>query len=359
MILNTFRTPNQSPPGSRRDVLCIARKRTSVVAHGLVETLGILSTGVLVHEAGHLAAAKWRRVCVDHVSIGIGPVLLAFSDDDNVPFLLRAIPLGGYVTFRESGRNGTVALDDASLLDKILVTMAGPLANIICTVVLSTMVSCTSGHIDIQHGFVVDSVTAGTSASRSGVMEGDVIRSVNGIHIEPTEQSYRDAMMEFSTSADVELDILRDATQERISIQPKYGRLGMSLSPKTTTTVLAPSTALRRGWKDAMIMTKAVALAILDMVRPGHEHTPHDVTYITDNGSFRGAAQALQLCNVNIAMLMSCPVPPMDGFWVGVYVLETLMKTKFDRDHVSTAGRAGSSLLFALFLISVIQELFM
>lgn len=354
-----FRAPLQSPPVSRR-VPCIStRKRTSVIAHGLVETLGILSTGVLVHEAGHLAAAKWRRVSVDHVSIGIGPVLLAFSDDDNIPYLLRAVPLGGYVTFRESGRNGTVALDDASLLDKILVTTAGPFANLLCTAVLSAMISCTTGHIDIQHGFVVDSVVAGTSASRSGVMEGDVIRSVNGVHIVPTEQSYRDAMAEFSTSADVELDILRDASEERISIQPKYGRLGMSLSPKTTTTVLAPSSAIRRGWKDAMIMTKAVALAILDMVRPGHGHTPQDVSYIPDNGSFRGAIHALQLCNVNIAVLMSCPIPPMDGFWIGVYVLETLMKTKFDRDHVSTAGRVGSSLLFALFFISVIQELIM
>lgn len=349
-----YRAPLQSPPVSRR----LVKKRTSIITHGLVETMGILSTGVLVHEAGHLAAAKWRRVSVDHVSIGIGPVLLAFSDDDNIPYLLRAVPLGGYVTFRESGRNGTVALDDAPLPDKILVTTAGPLANIVCTAVLSAMISCTTGHVDIQHGFVVDSVVSGTSASRAGVMEGDVIRSVNGIHIAPTDQSYQDAMAEFSTSAEVELDILRNASEERISIQPKYGRIGMSLSPKTSTTVLAPSTAIRRGWKDAMIMTKAVALAILDMVRPGHTHTPRDVTYVHDGG-LQGAIQALQLCNVNIAVLMSCPIPPMDGFWIGVYVLETLLKTKFNRDHVSTAGRIGSSLLFALFFISVIQELIM
>lgn len=67
--------------------------------------------------------------------------------------------------------------------------------------------------------------------------------------------------------------------------------------------------------------------------------------------------RTLQLINVNIAALMSFPVPPMDGFWVGVYVYEWLSNTKLDKKSVSVAGRIGSVILFTLFILSIVQDL--
>lgn len=328
------------------------------VTHGLVETAGVLSTGVIVHEAGHLLAAKWRKISVDHVSIGIGPVLLAFSDNDDIPYLLRAIPFGGYVSLRDQSKDDTVSIDDASIVDKILVTVAGPVCNLVFTAFLSAMVSGTLGHVSLENGLVVDHVVAGTGASRAGMLEGDVIRSVNGMPVLPTRESYDRTMLEFATAPDVELDIVRGASiRHRVSLQPAFGRLGFNVTPNTSTTVLAPVSAVRRGIKDTMSMTKTVLIAILDMVRPWKESTGHPLVYIPDQGTWRDAVRTLQLINVNIAALMSFPVPPMDGFWVGVYVYEWLSNTKLDKKSVSVAGRIGSVILFTLFILSIVQDL--
>lgn len=321
--------------------------RRCVRTKGLVETMGVLSTGVLVHESGHLLAAKWRDVRVDRVSIGIGPILTAFSDGDDVPYLLRAFPFGGYVS---------VNMDDASTMDKIIVALGGPLANILCTVLISSMVAMTMGHVSIENGFVIDRVVAGTEASRAGLMEGDVIRTINGHEIVPTKSSYHHVMTEFETSPDVEITFSRGTTLRSTTIQPTFGRPGFEVSPNTETTRLSPPGALRRGWKDAMTMTKAVATGLVEMVRP-MTHGDETLEYLPDPGSVRDRLRMVQLVNTNIAVIMASPIPPMDGFWILVYMAEGLARRTFDRRILSRVGDIGTSFLFAVFMLSILQDL--
>ena len=63
-----------------------------------------LSVLVVVHEAGHLAAAKFFKVYCKEFSIGFGPALIHKKrKDGETYFSLRAIPFGGYVSMYGEG----------------------------------------------------------------------------------------------------------------------------------------------------------------------------------------------------------------------------------------------------------------
>jgi membrane-associated protease RseP (regulator of RpoE activity) len=52
---------------------------------------------ILMHELGHLLAARWLRVKSIYLSIGFGPELIGFTDRLGTRWRLAAIPIGGSV----------------------------------------------------------------------------------------------------------------------------------------------------------------------------------------------------------------------------------------------------------------------
>ncbi len=102
---------------------------------GVLTALAILAGLIVVHEAGHFFAATWQGIRVSGFSIGFGPVLLE-RQRRGVQFALRAIPLGGFVSFPDDDDDSSIPKDDPNLLSnrplhqRALVIAAGVLANL-------------------------------------------------------------------------------------------------------------------------------------------------------------------------------------------------------------------------------------
>ena len=66
--------------------------------------LVFLSILIIVHELGHLAAAKAFNVFCLEYSVGVGPLLFKKKrKNGETQFSLRAIPFGGYVSMYSEG----------------------------------------------------------------------------------------------------------------------------------------------------------------------------------------------------------------------------------------------------------------
>ena len=65
-------------------------------------SVSILALIVLVHEMGHYLAAVLQGIKVEEFSVGFGPKLVGFKGKEGVSYVLRALPLGGYVKFPEN-----------------------------------------------------------------------------------------------------------------------------------------------------------------------------------------------------------------------------------------------------------------
>jgi regulator of sigma E protease len=149
---------------------------STILQLGIV--LGIM---VLVHEFGHFAVAKLCGIRVEVFSIGFGKRLFGFRRGDT-DYRLSLLPLGGYV--KMAGDNpGEAPTGDPGEFNahprwqRILVALAGPVANFILALGLMTGVGMF--HNEVQEYLTgpatADYVPANTVAARSGIQSGDTI----------------------------------------------------------------------------------------------------------------------------------------------------------------------------------------
>ena len=198
------------------------------VARGILSTLGVVSSAQIVHEVGHLIRAKHVGAKVEYVSLGVGPIMAAFDDKDGTIYVLRAVPLWGRVKFGDE-------FDQVSGLDRAGIHLAGPVANILLACMASLLFLVTHDHIVVDDGAVVERVITGGVAAKAGVMEGDVVRRVNGVPIEPNEMSYATAARQMVESPELEVEVVRGKDAFVAKMEPFEGRSGWELKPAVHT----------------------------------------------------------------------------------------------------------------------------
>ncbi|MEL7083116.1 MAG: RIP metalloprotease RseP, partial [Cyanobacteria bacterium J06597_1] len=145
-------------------------------------SIGILALLILVHEAGHFAAARLQGIHANRFSIGFGPVVWSYKGKET-EYALRALPLGGFVGFPDDDPDCPYPLDDPNLLrnrpvlDRAIVMSAGVLANLVFAyIVLLTMV-VTIGvptPAQVNPGIFIPNVAPNSPAQVAGIEPGDV-----------------------------------------------------------------------------------------------------------------------------------------------------------------------------------------
>lgn len=111
----------------------------------VVSVIGLV---ILIHELGHLLAAKWMKIPVSRFSIGFGKRLWGFKKGDT-EYWISIIPLGGYVlpTFKSEKE-----FFDLENYKRIIFTLGGPLANIMICVFLFSCLNL------IEAGFSISNI---------------------------------------------------------------------------------------------------------------------------------------------------------------------------------------------------------
>jgi len=149
----------------------------------VVGAIAVLAILVLVHEAGHFAAARALGIRVSQFSIGFGPALWSVQGPD-VEYAVRAIPLGGYVGFPEDPAQP----EDPNLLpnrpvwQRMAVMVAGVTANLGLALLLCVLTAVGGGVVAAeQPGIQVVALASPTSpAAIAGLQPGDIIQRVDG-----------------------------------------------------------------------------------------------------------------------------------------------------------------------------------
>jgi membrane-associated protease RseP (regulator of RpoE activity) len=93
---------------------------------------------ILLHELGHLLAARWLQVRVDVCSIGVGPTLLSYTSRSGTHLRFAALPLAGYLRYplhksspEKNSETKRSSFDMASPATRSAILVAGPLSNFI------------------------------------------------------------------------------------------------------------------------------------------------------------------------------------------------------------------------------------
>jgi regulator of sigma E protease len=146
-----------------------------------IELLIVLGIMVLVHEFGHFAVAKLCGIRVEVFSIGFGKRLFGFKRGDT-DYQIAAIPLGGYVKMAGDTPGETPSGDPGEFnahprWQRILVALAGPIANFILAFGLMTGVSMFHNEVQkfLDGPAQTDYIQSKTPAANAGIHAGDLI----------------------------------------------------------------------------------------------------------------------------------------------------------------------------------------
>jgi regulator of sigma E protease len=106
----------------------------------------ILAMLILIHELGHLVAAKCAKIPVARFSVGFGPKLWGWKSNET-EYWLALVPLGGYVLPHIDDER---ELSDYSLFQRVVLCLGGPVANILAALVCLSIATAAGSGINLS-----------------------------------------------------------------------------------------------------------------------------------------------------------------------------------------------------------------
>ena len=195
-----------------------------------IGVLFLFSLAVFIHELGHFLAARWMGLTIDVFSIGFGPALWK-RKVGATEYRVSAIPFGGYVALpqldpsgmetiqgKHDGGDGTDDKPDVRRLKdiapwrRIVVSVAGPLGNVLLAVVLAWIVFLAPADGAGPAEAVVGDVARDSGAFAAGLRAGDRIVNVNGNAVHNWNEFLVESHLSGDASNGVSVAVYRDQT---------------------------------------------------------------------------------------------------------------------------------------------------
>lgn len=140
--------------------------------------LVLVSLMIVVHEAGHLLAARWMGIPIAGFSVGFGPKLWS-RRWGRVEYSLRWFPLGGFVV----PATDEVEFSFIPLRKRLVYFLGGPLANLAAALPLLAALIATEKGLSIYQLFVAPSQSNSMMGVVGTVVEGGRAGAGMGLYV--------------------------------------------------------------------------------------------------------------------------------------------------------------------------------
>jgi membrane-associated protease RseP (regulator of RpoE activity) len=348
---------------------------------GVLTALAILAGLIVVHEAGHFLAATWQGIRVSGFSVGFGPVLLQ-KRIKGVLFALRAIPLGGFVSFPDEDDNSPFPADDPDLLrnrplhQRALVIAAGVIANLLLAYAVllgqGLVVGIPAG-ISATPGVLVSGVVAGQPAASIGLRAGDRIVSVDSVPLSGGQQAVADLVERIRGSAGQTLLLKAERAGRplQLSLTPSeqggIGHIGAQLQPNGSETFRAPRSFLepiRQANHDLIALTSRTFQGFGSLITnfgetAGQVSGPVKIVEMGATLARQGGSSLFlytALISINLAVLNSLPLPLLDGGQFALLLIEALRGRPLPERFQMAFMQSGFVFLVGLSLLLIVKD---
>ena len=339
---------------------------------------------IFFHELGHFSVARAFGMGVSTFSLGFGPKILK-KKRGKTEYALSLIPLGGYValvgeTDEAELPKGFTREESFSLRpawQRLLVVLAGPVANLLLALILCVIVALGWGVTSMLPS--VGDVQADTPAQRAGLQKGDLILSIDGRAIS-TWQEMSDTIAA-SNGATLTMEIGRKDAQGRESVlevqlaperstrKTLFGEtetawlIGIRSSGAIETKELGFLDSLRAGFDQcgAMIsLTWQGFVKLVERVVPADQvGGPIMIAQVIGEQASAGLAGILGLAaliSINLGILNLLPVPVLDGGTVVFCLWEIIFRRPINKKVLDYSMRVGVALLIALMIFATFND---
>jgi membrane-associated protease RseP (regulator of RpoE activity) len=348
---------------------------------GVLTALAILAGLIVVHEAGHFFAATWQGIRVSGFSVGFGPVLLQ-KQRRGVQFALRAIPLGGFVSFPDDDEDSSIPSDDPDLLtnrplpQRALVIAAGVIANLL----LAWAVLMAQGaFVGIPAGFsatpgvLVSGVQQGQAAAASGLKAGDRILAVDGRDLGGGQSAVSQLVELVKGAPDQTLRLEAERQGQALELQltpadlSGIGRIGAQLQPSGTEAFRRPRSpieVIQQANHDVALLTKRTVDGFITLAThfgetAGQVSGPVKIVEMGASLAKQGGSSLFlytALISINLAVLNALPLPMLDGGQFVLLLLEGLRRKPLPEKFQMAFMQSGFVLLVGLSVVLIVKD---
>jgi len=348
---------------------------------GVLTALAILAGLIVVHESGHFLAARWQGIRVSGFSIGFGPALLQ-RRRGGVLYALRAIPLGGFVSFPDDDEDSPIPATDPDLLrnrpllQRALVIAAGVIANLLLAwavlVAQGFVVGIPSG-FSATPGVLVALVQSGQAADAAGLEAGDRILALSGQRLGGGQEAVQELVdrIRQAPGQKLQLQTERDGQVLNLSLTPSpvggIGRIGAQLQPNGSEAFRAPRGPLepvRRANRDLIALTRRTVEGFGTLIThfgetAGQVSGPVKIVEMGASLAKQGGSSLFlytALISINLAVLNALPLPLLDGGQLVLLLLEGVRGRPLPERFQMAFFQSGFVFLVGLSLLLIVKD---
>ncbi len=352
----------------------------------------VLVALIVVHEFGHLVAAKLCSMRVDEFGIGYPPKALTFYRSGGTDYTLNWLPFGGFVKIygedgdeketSDSGRHAGVSFTKRPKWQQALVLLAGIFMNLVFAwVLISIAVSLgvpralSSEEIGTakEVSLLVSRVVEGSPAERAGLVVGDTILSVGDSarsFEEQDAQAFTDFISNTHAGDTLSLVIEREGGIQTLTAVPQAGivptdteRVALGVGVASVGVVQVPWwQAPVEGARITVSATGQIAVGLVQFFKGLFTFSadlsdvsgPVGIVGAVGDASAHGLSALLMLTaviSINLALINVLPVPALDGGRLLFVIIEAITRKPIPHTVAGSVNALGFALLILLMLV--------
>lgn len=334
----------------------------------IISAVLIFCVIVIVHEFGHFIVARKCGIDVQEFAIGMGPVIFK-KQGKNTLFTIRLLPLGGFCSMGEDEDSE----DENSFRKKpvgrrIAVIAAGAVMNLILGFIIALIIFLVSGKLTTT---IIAEVTPGSGCEAAGMVQGDRIVKVNGLHI----FTANDIIYQLRNDEDGVLDFVVERNGEKISLDGV--KFGLTIDEETGERVLnydfkvylkdiSAAELLPAAANKFMYYSRLILMSLRDLISGKYglnnlQGPVGIVTVISESAQKSGfdigyLLDIAMLISVNVGIFNLLPVPALDGGRLVFLIVEAIRRKPIKAETEGMVHFAGFALLMLLMIIVTFND---
>lgn len=335
----------------------------------------VLSIIIIIHELGHLIAAKKFGVYCSEFSIGMGPAIYQYKKSETT-ISIRALPLGGYVQM--AGEEGSDiegipferTINGIKTWKQVVVMAAGATLNILLAFAIFIGVVMARGYVSAPSDPVVGSVVENSPAATVGMMEGDrIVKMVLPDGEEIIPETFDDLVNGMSnyTGGSVIYTIERGSETINFVVEPQYDEtlqrylVGFNSQPKVR--AIAWYESFYYGAEMLFEMMSQIIQAFGNLIRGvGLQDVsgPIGIYQATSQVASEGLNALILwvgLLSLNIGIFNLFPIPILDGGRIIIVIIEKLIGRRISEKIQTAIMLAGLALIVLLMVFATANDI--
>lgn len=338
---------------------------------------------VMVHELGHLVAAKKAGCRVEEFAFGFPPRLWSIRRKGTL-YTFNLLPIGGYVKIEgednQEADPGPESFASKSIPWRLTILAAGVAMNVVLAVVLLTwqaligvptlVTDANYNTVQDRRTFIID-VDPDTPAAAAGLKAMDRIVRISTV-TDPTIEQVQQTIKE-NAGREISLEIERQGRHIQVSavprteVAPDEGPLGIVLQMtglERTVWWKAPAAGIKRAaqatWMIGVEFGKVINRLIAKQGVSEAIAGPIGIAVYTNEMTNLGFSYILEFAafiSLNLAIINILPIPALDGGRVLFVLLEAVWGRRVPTKIEYISHLTGFGLLIILMILITFRDI--